>query len=210
MGTSLSAETGQDLFVEGAYIKGERIRIAEPVDLMVPGSMLIPFPVHIGAGDLTLSRITPDWKYYCGAAENVAASFPGLGSVIANGDCVGVRIANDASGEKEWVVDNSIHNRMNTIWNKSMSSAQAASLNAEETRAPFDVRSLKRITFDGFYGGQLHFTWQEIDGEFRDAKDFTFDFTGQPTTVGIKGNVFTVKKAGNLSLEYEWVKIAAN
>lgn len=206
----LQAETGDDLFVEGAYIKGEKILLTQDYSLMIPGSMMIPFPVYIGAGELALSRITPNWKYYCGRPETVTATFPGLGSVIANGDCVGVRISNDNTAKKEWVVDNSIYNRMNTIWSRSIAASDAVSIIPKESKIPFDVRTLKRITFDGHYGGQLHFTWQEVAPGLQDSRDFTFDFNGKPTLVGIKGNVFKIHKADNLHLTYEWVKIATN
>lgn len=208
IGKILSTETGEDLFVEGAYIKGESITISQDMDIMIPGSMMIPFPAHIGAGELQMTRITPDWKYFCGEPESVAASFPGLGSVIADGDCVGIRISASNSAKKEWVVDNSNYNRMNTVWSKSLSGEQAATIYPVKSRTPFSVKTLKRITFDGYFGGQLHFTWQEVASGVRDSRDFTFDFSGAPTVVGIKGNIFKVHKANNLSLQYEWVKIA--
>ena len=208
IGKLLSTETGEDLFVEGAYIEGERIVIEQDIDLMIPGSMMIPFPAHIGAGELPLTRITPEWKYFCGEPESVAASFPGLGSVIAAGDCVGIRVSAINSAKKEWVVDNSNYNRMNTIWSKSLSGEQSTAIYPVKSKTPFSVKTLKRITFDGYYSGQLHFTWQEVSPGIHDSRDFTFDFDGSPTVVGIKGNIFNVHKADNLSLQYEWVKIS--
>src|SRR3990167_5547619 len=207
IGKLLSTETGEDIFVEGAYIEGEKIVIEQDTDLMIPGSMMIPFPVQIVASELTLTRVTPEWKYFCGESESVAASFPGLGSVIASGDCVGVRVSVSNPAKKEWVVDNSNYNRMNTIWSKSLSGEQSAAVHPVRSKIPFSVKTLKRITFDGYFSGQLHFTWQEISSGERDSRDFTFDFDGRPTVVGIKGNIFNVLKADNLSLQYEWVKI---
>lgn len=208
IGKPLNTETGEDLFVEGAYIQGEKIVIKQDVDTLIPGSMMIPFPVHIGTGELSLERITPNWKYFCGEPENVAASFPGLGSVIANGDCVGVRVSTTNSAKKEWVVDNSKHNGMSTIWSKSLSSKQASNIYPVKSKTPFSVKSLKRIAFDGFFSSQLHFTWQEISPGINDSREFTFDFDGSPTVVGIKGNIFKVHKADNISLQYEWIKIS--
>lgn len=200
----LEAETGEHIFVEGAFIEGEAIEIDTPLDLMIPGSMFIPFPAHIDRGRLILSRITNGWKYYCGEQGKVAASFPGLGSVISNGDCVGIRIST-SDGNKQWVVDNSIHNRgMETIWTTSMSSDDAQKYTPKATREPFRVQSLKRISFDGYYGKQLHFGYTEIDGNFKDKKDFTFDFDGNPTLVSVKGNRFTVLSADNVMMRYSW------
>ncbi|WNF45169.1 hypothetical protein RHP75_12300 [Pseudomonas sp. SG20056] len=208
IGKPLSTGTGEDLFVEGAFIQGEKIAIEQDTDLMIPGSMMIPFPAHIGAGELSLTHITPDWKYFCGEPESVSASFPGLGSVIADGDCVGVRVSTTNSSKKEWVVDNSNHNGMSTIWTKSLSSEQSSAIYPVKSKTPFSVKNLKRIAFDGYFSGQLHFTWQEVSPGMSDSREFTFDFDGSPTVVGIKGNIFKVHKADNLSLQYEWVKIA--
>jgi hypothetical protein len=71
---------------------------------------------------------------------------------------------------------------------------------------PFKVHSLKKILFDGFYGGQLHFCWEEIAGVNKESREFTFDFSGQPTLVGIKGNQFIIHKADNVKMVYVWKK----
>lgn len=205
IGVSLTVETGEMLFVEGRYVEGEKIAVVQPVEKMIPGSMKIPFPIRIYPGELTLTSITANWKYYCGDYDKVAASFPGLGVVIAQGDCVGIRISRDGQ-EKQWVVDNSIHNRQTTIWTKGLKKPEYLSYEPVTSAEPFSASTMQRLIFDGYYGDQLHFTWEEKSAREVLQKEFVFDFDGSPTIVGIKGNNFTVKDADNVRLVYEWIK----
>lgn len=166
---SLTVNTGDSIFVEGSYIPGEIIEIPGPVEMTIPGSMRIPFPIRIEAGQLKLSAIDRSWKYYCAEEGMAAASFPCLGSVIAKGDCVGIRISLDGT-RKKWVVDNSIHNSgMETIWDRSFSAADDSQYVPIESSSPFQVQQIRQITFDGYYGGQLHFTWEEIAQNTRNS-----------------------------------------
>ena len=201
----LAVQTGDALFVEGSYIEGESIRIDDPIEMMIPGAMMIPFSIRIEKGILDLASVTPSWKYYCASTGGAKAWFPGLGSVIREGDCVGIRISHDKQ-KYQWVVDNSNYNNGwgETIWSRSMDEDQARKHAPVPSNKPFKVQYLKRIVFDGYYGGQLHFTWDDISGTDRETRPFTFDFTGSPTEVGIKGNNFVVHKADNLKLVYEW------
>lgn len=205
LGQPLTVNTGDALFVEGRFIEGEAIMVRQPLDLMIPGSMMIPFPVHIEPGRLTMSRVSGGWKYFCAEEGKAAASFPTLGSVLAQGDCVGIRVSS-SNGEKQWVVDNSNYNRGwgKTVWTKRMSHDEAERYQPEWAAAPFQVDSLKRIVFDGYYGGQLHFSWEEYAGNSKDSREFVFDFDGKPTLIGIKGNQLVVNHADNVQLSYEW------
>lgn len=203
LGTRLEVNTGDSVFVAGSYIDGEVIVLPESVDIKVPGSLGIPFPVHIDPGALELTRIDGNGKYYCAQEGKAAASFPGLGSVIAGGDCVGIRISPDQT-KKVWVVDNSIHNRAQTIWDKRMTASDAARYQPKITSRPFKVHSIRRIIFDGYYGGQLHFTWEEVGSGQRDSKEFIFDFSGSDVVIGIKGNRFRALSADNVKLTYVW------
>lgn len=204
LGQELKADTGGTLFLEGSYIPGEYILVPNNVDIMVPGSMLIPFPVHIDSGRLVLNRISSNWRYYCAEEGKAAASFPGLGSVIARGDCVGIRVSSDKK-EKQWVVDNSNYNHMNTVWSRSL--GKDDDYPVVESDKPFKIERMRRIVFDGYYGKQLHFTWEESTAHMKETKEFVFDFVGSPTSVGIKGNLFSVISANNIQLVYKWIKL---
>lgn len=205
IGQKLEVETGEALFVEGSYIEGELIKITEPVDMMMPGSMMIPFPVHIDEGVLYMRRITSSAKYYCAEDGKAAASFPGLGSVIRSGDCIGIRIAHNDSCH-EWIVDNSNYNRGwgETIWSKGMSEQEVQKYKPVPSGKPFKIQSMKRIVFNGYYGRQLHFSWEAFSGSNKEMREFTFDYAGEPTLVSIKGNRLIVHQADNVKMVYEW------
>jgi hypothetical protein len=202
----LSVNTGEAIFVEGRYIEGEYIDLPQSIDMMIPGSLMIPFPVHIDSGRIELTKIRGDWKYYCADEGRAAASFPGLGSVIRQGDCVGIRVSSNAA-RKEWVVDNSNYNRMNTVWYKSLNQDERTKYSPVASSKPFKIQGLRRIVFDGYYGSQLHFTWEGESTRFRESKEFVFDFAGRPTILGIKGNQFEVVAANNVRLRYKWLTL---
>lgn len=207
IGALLSVETGEAIFTEGTVIEGKSIEIQDSKELMIAGAMFIPFPVKIEKGELRLIRFAGKWSYFCADEGRASASFPGLGSVIREGDCVGIRVENK-SEKMEWVVDNSHYNRgMQTIYTKSIPDEDTTKYLIKTSAEPFKVKSLKVITFDGFNGGQLHFTLTEMKGRNKDSKEFTFDFKGEPTVVSIKGNVFKVLEANNVNASYEWIKI---
>ena len=204
LGVEHTVETGGSIFVEGEFIDGETITIPESLDLMIPGAMFIPFPVHVAKGTLEMKRISGGDKYYCGDLSQSTASFPGLGTVVAPGDCIGIRISTD--GSMSWIVDNSNYNRRyGTVWTRGIPAEDVAKYKPKKSSVPFDARSLVKLTFDGYYGGQLHFSWTEFEGREKSTQKFIFDFGG-PTMVGIKGKNFQAIKADNLGFTYKWVK----
>ena len=207
LATPLDVNTGDMFYASGSYIEGERIVILTPLDMLIPGALFVPFPVHIDAGHLEMTAVTPSWKYFCAMEGKATASFPVLGSVIRPGDCVGIRVSRDGK-DKEWVVDNSVYNNgMTAILTASMSPEELEAYIPVTSPIPFKVQSLKRLTFDGYYGRQLHFTWEEIVGNNEQSRQFVFDYEiGQSKVLGIKGNQFRVLSSDDISLRYEWVK----
>lgn len=207
LNTILTVNTGDDLFVEGIYIRNEIISLNKEFDGYLPGSMFIPFPVYIEKGDLFLKSISDSWKYYCAKPGTAKASFPGLGSVISDGDCVGIRISTEGS-DFEWVVDNSNYNKQTTIWTRNITSTEKEHVTHKILESPFAIKEFKHITFNGHYGGMFHFTYEEWTQNKLVSKDFTFDRSKNgPTIVGIKGKIFNILDADNVKLSYEWVKI---
>ena len=205
LGLTLLVETGNDLFVRGEYIEGEVITITEQVKKLIPGSMFIPFPITIEPGELKLSSTSAKWKYFCGDSDKVTASFPGLGSVIRQGDCVGIRVAND---KMQWVVDNSNYNRRQTIYSSTIKDSESKNYVPKLSGKIIKTIDFEKILFEGFYGGQVHFLWERIQGQSKESRQFIFDFDGNPTLVGIKGQQFRILEANNVELQYKWVKIS--
>ena len=204
--TTLVVETGNAMFVSGAYIKSQVITLSSDVSILLPGSLGIPFPVTIAAGRLSLTNLAGSWKYFCAPEGRATATFPGLGSVVAKNDCIGIR-QSLSDGRFEWVVDNSNHTRSTTIWSRKVD-PDYKGLTVSKLESPFRVRELTRIIFDGVSGGQYRFTLEEISSSGKSEKSFSFDrnTTGE-TVVGIKGKVFRVISADNIKLQYAWVKL---
>ena len=208
VGKELVVETGDEMFVEGDYIPGQSLNIASRVDKIIPGSMMIPFPMSIDAGLIHMNRITRNWKYFCADPSLSAASFPGLGSVVRQGDCVGVRQSIDGS-KMQWVVDNSVYNRgLNTVYTLNLSPDEREEFVPSASNIPFSVKTLTTVRFDGYYGGQLHFSYESINGTQIKEQQFIFDYDAtSEVLVGIKGKRFTVIHADNITLSYRWEKL---
>lgn len=208
LGAKLAVETGDEMFVEGDYIPGQLVDITDRVDKFIPGSMLIPFPMSIEAGVIHMNKITSNWKYFCADPSMSAASFPGLGSVVRQGDCVGIRESKDGS-RMQWVVDNSKYNRgLNTVYTLNLSPEEQSKYRPSKSTIPFSVKALTTITYDGYYGGQLHFTYESIIGAQVKEQQFIFDYdSASEVLIGIKGKRFTVIQADNITLSYRWEKL---
>ncbi|MCR4290220.1 MAG: hypothetical protein NUV86_08165 [Candidatus Scalindua sp.] len=208
IGKQLAVETGESLFVDGEYIEGEVIIINKKIEKMIPGSMHIPFPITIDKGSLRLTKLSNEWRYYSAEKGKFRATFPGLGSVLREGDTIGIRISHDKT-DKEWFVDNSNYNSRyrGTIWTKNLSQEEKSTFIPKPSGYIFEARTLKEIVFDGYYGGQVHFQWKEFVDGHSQQKDFIFDFNGSGTEVGINGNHFIIHSADNVKLFYEWIKI---
>ncbi|MCD6598608.1 MAG: hypothetical protein J7L04_13020 [Bacteroidales bacterium] len=206
IGIPLTAETGEALFVEGSFIEGEYIIIDKQTNRMIPGSMGIPFKITIEAGKINMTSIVNGWKYFCVDMNKAKASFPGLGSVIREGDSICIR-QSLSTGKLGWIVDNSNYNRGwgSTIWTSSMSKEEVDKYYPQKSNKPYRIRELTRIIFDGYYGNQLHFTLENIDTERIQQKEFTFDYkTGQKLPVSIKGYRVTILDADNINLKFQW------
>jgi hypothetical protein len=206
-GTPLTAQTGDAIFVEGTYIDGEALTLSRDVQITLPGTLRVPFPVSIHGGELRMGSVLGGWKYFCAKEGEATASFPGVGSVITHGDCVGVR-QSVVNSQLQWVVDNSNYNRSTTIWSRSISAEDTKLLTHTEIGQPFSVRQLTRIVFDGYHGGQFHFSYEAWKAPAtKDSKEFVFDRDPSgKTEVGIHGKVFRVTDANNVQMTYEWVK----
>ncbi len=208
LGEELKVETGDEIFVEGEYIPGQSLNITRRIDKLIPGSMLIPFPITIEPSALNMVKITRNWKYFCASPSLSTATFPGLGSVVRTGDCVGIRESIDGS-EMQWVVDNSEYNQgLNTIWTLDLTMEERQEFRPIQSNTPFKIKTLSTIIFDGYYGKQLHFTHEYAAGSQTKLQQFTFDYDGNLNMlVSIKGKRFTIIQANNISLSYQWEKL---
>lgn len=130
-----------------------------------------------------------------------------MGSVVASGDCIGVR-KNINANEIDWTVDNSNHNPGDTVWHRKFKETDGIQLT--ETAIPATDQNWEHIeiTFDGYHSNLLHFTLEERSGSNVDKREFKFDYPpkGGSDEYGIKGHQFEVKKVTNSSMIYSWVE----
>lgn len=207
LNTPLTAQTGDAVFVEGMFIHKEVMTLSQDLHTTLPGLLHVPFPVSIQKGELPMVSVRGGWKYFCAKDGTATVTFPGMGSMIAPGDCAGVR-QSTTDGRLQWVVDNSIYNHATAIWARSVTDKEHPLLTRSVTGEPFLARAMKRIIFDGFYGGQFHFTFEDWEtGARKDSKSFVFDRSPSgDTLVGIHGKVFRIANANNVQMTYQWVK----
>lgn len=199
--TEQSVTTGENVLVEGSYSLRDVVALTTEVRSTIPGSMMIPFSFRIGPGDLTFRNAAGGWEYYCASAASSGASFPGLGSVVAEGDCVGVR-RRVSDHRLEWVVDNSNHNGMSTIWSRSVRSNELQYLIARRAQTVSDVALRRLARFDGYYSGLLHFTYEEGN----DRRELVFDYSGSgEKLIGMMGRRMLVLGADSVGLRYRWI-----
>lgn len=136
IGQPLTVQTGDPIYVEGRYISGEAFNLSKNVHVYLPGSLHVPFPVSIDAGMLRMRAIRGNWKYFCARPSTATASFPGMGSVVAPGDCIGLR-QSLRDGQLEWVVDNSHYTHTTTVWSRFIAADEAKLLHHVAIRQPF-------------------------------------------------------------------------
>jgi hypothetical protein len=200
-GVELAVTTGEVVYVAGSYALSDALTLAQDVSSTMPGSMRIPFGFSIKAGTYLQSRADVVWTGFCAPIYVASASFPGLGSVVSEGDCIGVRRRN-ADGALQWVVDNSVHNGMRTVWSRSVRDKEAELLSFSKTERLAGAEIDKVVTFDGYYGGLLNFTFTE--GARR--REMKFDYDGRSEKmIGMLGKRMLVLKADSVELRYRWV-----
>ncbi len=205
IGVEVKTENGASIYYEGEFIPNEFIAIPEPVNKIMAGSMFMPTPVYIAGGSLNMKRIAEGWKYYCGKLSESSAALPGLGTIVEDGDCIGIRISIE-DNSYEWVVDNSIYKRKTSILTRSMSDREKAQFTPQKLKTAFDEKQFVKINYNGFFGGQLHFTWAQLDSFQLNTQKFVFDFVGKPIVVSIMGKQFEITSADNVAMTYRWIK----
>ena len=140
---TLTAQNGRGLIIEGQIpsepIHGEIIEVKKTINKTVPGACGIPFSFTIKPGQLHLSKVTGLWQYYAAESGKFTASFPGLGTVIREGDTIGIRTNYDKS-KVQWYVNNSAYNQNSgyeTIWTRALSIKDRATFIPSETDTIF-------------------------------------------------------------------------
>jgi hypothetical protein len=204
--TPLSVTAGERVMVEGQYELHDVAKVSADIKSTMPGSMKIPFSFSIKAGELKPEFETENFEYFCADPAASSASFPGLGVVVDEGDCVGVR-RGKKSVALEWFVDNSHHNGARNhavwVWSRRVKPDEEKLISFEKRQVIGDVSLNTVVEFNGYYSGLLNFTVIER-GQRREMK-FDYGGSGQKL-IGMVGKKMTVLSADSVELKYMWVK----
>jgi hypothetical protein len=132
-----------------------------------------------------------------------------LGKVIRPGDSVGVRLSK-LTGQKEWFVDNSVYNGMETIWARPVRNEDGVTFLDIEVPVFDSNTSTAGITFDGFFNNLINFTLTEREGQQEQIQQFHYNPEpgGGPTKVSFRGMILEVLSVDNLGMKYRWLSLA--
>lgn len=192
----IEATPGQEFYFEVFTRKVRGYQLERPFSSSMAGSMGLPFAFSID--ETKLVPIPPrrpgDWTYYEPANKKFSASHGLLGSVLATGDSVGLRI--NSEGRREWYVDNSNHNRgMNTMWtrrvkHKDPTAAEIELASREPTGSP-----LQKLIYLGMEEGRVRIRHEQIYPDQATTRDeYTFEIGADGQAVGaVRGAEFVIE-----------------
>lgn len=205
---NLAVNIGDHIFVEGDIARVPALDISAEIASSMPGAYGVPFSFSIDKTQLTLEFQRGDHEYFCAPESDRAASFPGLGSVVSLGDCVGVR-KHQVTGELEWVVDNSEYNGTTTVWTRSVKETDDVTFEETTVDEASQHANLEAISFDGFHSGLLHFTFRKYAKGKSSEETFKFDYPPRRAEpiYGVRGRTFEVVDVSNTQMVYRWVSI---
>jgi len=206
VGVEKFADVGDSLFVKGFANKHKVLLLKNDMSSTMPGAYRLPFDFSLKRGALLPLYETKNHIHYAASWENCSASHSMLGIVIRPGDSVGIRISKK-NGEKEWYVDNSVYNRMNTVWSRKVKADDNVDFEWSEKVVYDEYSEYVDVSFDGFFNNLFHFTLTEINSASKKQKDFKFNPDGDVTRVSFKGLVLDIINADNVGITYKWVKL---
>lgn len=119
VGTAIQVTAGQEFYAETKIEQVPAYKLERPFKSSMGGAGGFPFGFAIEGDLLVLEGVSKTgWEYYVPADRKFRAYHGLLGSVIREGDTVGLRVG--ASGNMEWFVDNSVYNGFTTIWSRKV------------------------------------------------------------------------------------------
>lgn len=208
-GDRVSVDPGDAIFVQGRVAQAPGLRLSPGISSTMPGSYHFPFDFSIGECTLAPLYQTDDHRYFAAPADKSSATHSLLGSVLAGGDSVGIRVSRE-DNSFEWFVDNSNHNNMSTVWHRPVRAEDGVAITEVTVPVVDEKNSASSLIYDGFYGGQVHFTWQDDQMAASNEQAFTFDVAPEGVTaVNVRGVVFDILACSNLGIEIQWVTIPA-
>lgn len=192
LGTVAAVTPGQAFYTELGVAPVPALRLSRTFKSSMAGSMGFPFAFSIDSLLLYPTSSSEDgyWTYFTPKNHAFTARHGLLGSVIRGGDTVGLRVGK--SGEKEWFVDNSNYNHMETIWTRHLKDSDPA-ITAEVGGVELGGGDpVERLLFLGTDGDKVRVREEVISPNGIQRDDFTFpmDSTGHGSGA-VKGAEFT-------------------
>lgn len=198
VGQTIEATPGQQFYSDFTSQAVRGFRLERPFKSSMAGAMGFPFSFAIDSTLLVPFGKSKDgeWTYYVPADRKFRASHGLLGSVIREGDTVGLRV--HSNGRREWFVDNSNYNGMTTIWSRRLKDSDPRLTPAEIDRDEPSGLPIDRLFFLGVSNGQARIRAESIDpnGTVRDEFTYPVDNTGE-AVIQVKGAEFHLKLEGS-------------
>lgn len=187
MQQALEVFPGDQFYIEGEQIEVPVLELEKPFQGRMPGSMHIPFSFAIDATTLRLTSTRDGWNYFS-AAEGSARAWHGLlGNVLVSGDTVGVRVR-ASDGVREWYVDNSRYNGMNTIWHRRVTTKDVAVSDRSREKLIRPGSTVRLLEYMGVRDGQVRIRYKEVQRDGQREDEFYFKVEEPlPMQIGIKG-----------------------
>ena len=207
-----SVPAGERMFVRGSLFESDALAMDNDVELIISGSVAIPFKFTIKKCNLLLTYQTKSDLYFCAPRENIEPSNPRLGLVPGPTDHVGIRKCK-YSGELEWFVDDTVARNSKGIdgtwiWTQPVPRKEVG---LKPCRVSFFDKTGEWVAlyYAGFFDSKVHFELEDstdLSGRRREFQ-FNVDPSGKETKAAIKGFQFEIIAVDNLALKYRWIAV---
>lgn len=202
VGSVVNVTPGQRFYADFVTESVPAYKLERPFKSSMAGAMGLPFSFAIDSDILIYAGKSRDgrWSYFVPEGRKFRASHGLLGSVIRDGDAVGLRVNDD--GRREWFVDNSVYNGSTTIWSRRVKDKDPRLSLIQTSRSePVKDSILHRLFYLGTVDNKVRVRHEQIspDGTLRDEYTFPIDADGRALGA-VRGAEFAII-AGPLKAE---------
>jgi hypothetical protein len=202
------ARPGGRLLLTRLGREAEALRMSNSIASTMPGTLGMPFNFSVQKSDLILEYQTNEHLYYVAPSASCFAYSMGT-FVLAESDEIGVRVSR-RDGSREWFVDNSVFNHLqpgSVLWSRPVEDSDGVMFAAATVLLPLKDGNIKYITFDGYAGNLLHFTYEEIESGYEISRQYVFRKDHRiPCIVNIEGAELVVLEASGDEIRYRALK----
>lgn len=194
IGTPIVVTPGQEFYAQVEAEPTPAYHLQAPFKSTMPGTMGLPFGFAVDADTLVFVYESPSgWDYFIPPNHQYRAWHSLLGSVLRDGDTVGLRVG--PAGQKEWFVDNSRYARQPKLWTRPIAPTDPA---LKPTEVDFITeQAVERLIYLGLSGrDRAKIRFAKVTARKTRNVDFTFPLDAEGRGVGaVNGAEFTIKAA---------------